>query len=410
MGTRSGNSFASAGGFKSLLVARFISSTGDVIALITLVFYVSATRGKGTAVAALLLAVSLPWLFGPLVGGLADRVDKRRLMVACEALQATIFLIIAITLPPFPILLALVALSALLSVTFWPSARSAVPALLDVEQLSRGNAMMGLVRNLSIAAGPAIGGLLITTFEVEGALAVNAGTFVISSLLLTRLPALPRGVSDETPESLLRSVRSGFSLMTRHATARAVALGALLGLSFAALDNVALPFLAIQELDTGARGFGLLSSGYGVGMLVTSLVMLRWGHRKPDHWLLAGFGMLGIGTLMTGLAPALLPAIAAQFLAGGGNGIENISIDTLIQTTVPEEYLGRVFGSIAAAYTVAEGVAYGAGGFLLDIAGPRKTFVIAGCGVLLTMLIVRVLLPKDPVPATSAPHQLNVPV
>jgi len=105
-----------------------------------------------------------------------------------------------------------------------------------------------------------------------------------------------------------------------------------------AMDNVALVFLAENDLRSGAGGYGLLSSIYGVGMGLAPLLLLRWKRRRVTTLLLLlGIFLDGLGTLLTGLAPVLLLAALAQLLAGCGNGFENVSNNALIQETVPRK-------------------------------------------------------------------------
>jgi Na+/proline symporter len=115
--------------FRSLWIARTISHVGDGIALLALVLLVQRTRGTGVAVGTLLLASSLPRFLGPLAGVLVDRVEQRGLMIACDLGQVVVFSAVAWFSPPFPILLGLVSVSALLDTLFAPAGRSAVPAL-----------------------------------------------------------------------------------------------------------------------------------------------------------------------------------------------------------------------------------------------------------------------------------------
>jgi MFS family permease len=113
--------------FRRLFASRAISFIGDGAALVALLLYVKETRRSGTAVAGLLLAASLPRALGPLAGALADRFDRRTIMIVCDIGQAAAYTTIAATLPPWPVLLALVAITGLLSTTFGPASRSSIP-------------------------------------------------------------------------------------------------------------------------------------------------------------------------------------------------------------------------------------------------------------------------------------------
>jgi len=103
-----------------------------------------------------------------------------------------------------------------------------------------------------------------------------------------------------------------------------------------------------------------------------------------------------VGTLFTGLAPVLWVAVAAQAIGGLGNGADNVASDTLIQRSVPREMLGRVFGVTSTAAFVGGGIAYAAGGPLLDATSPRFVFVLAGVGVIAVVGLAAMMLPAEP--------------
>lgn len=381
--------------YRVLWSARTISFFGDAVANVALVLYIYGRDGAGTAVGLLLLAQALPRLLGPFAGALADRVDGRRLMPACELGQALLFGAIALFLPPLPVLLGLVLAAATLATLFLPAGRGAVPVLVPAPDLPGANALLGAGLNASLALGPALGGLLIAGVSLQGVLLIDGLSFLLSAALLSRLPARPPVLPDGTAESFLATTRAGLAYVLQHPTARAVMVGLFLVVAFAALDNVALVFLAKEAFGAGDMGYGILAAAYGVGMVLAQLALIRWGGRlAPVAGLLLGIALTGGGALLTGLAPALVVAIAAQGIAGGGNGLENVANDTLIGRTVPRALLGRVFGTVYTAAFLASSLAYAAGGPLLDLTSPRVVFLIAGGGVLAALLIVWLILPR----------------
>jgi len=384
--------------YRHLWAARVVSFLGDTMAQVALVLAAYQVVGTGGAVGLLLLAQALPRLLGPLTGTLADRVDQRRLLLACDVAQALLFGLIALALPPFPLLVGLVALASVLATVSQPAGRGALPALVDADDLTAANALLGAGVQASFSLGPALGGLIVAALGARGALAADALTFVLSAGLLTRLPALPPvpGTPGDVPApGVLRETGLGLAFVARHRTARAVAVGLFLTVAFAALDNVALVFLARRSLHATARDYGLLASAYGVGMVLASLLILRRSNRStPAALFLLGVALQGIGTALTGLAPALAAAIVTQGMAGVGNSLENLGTTTLIQRTVPRPLLGRAFGIVFSAASIAEAVAYAAGGVLLGLISPRAVFVLAGVGVLAALVIVWLLLPR----------------
>jgi MFS family permease len=373
-------------GFRSLWAARAISYVGDGVALVALLLFVEETREAGIAVGLLLIAYTAPILVvGPFSGAVADRTDQRRLMIATDVGQAATYGVIAALLPSFPILLVLVAAASALSTVFSPAGQSAVPALVAADELQTANAWLGTAFNVQLLLGPLLGGGLFEALGLRGALAINAATFVASATFLLRVPPLPPTppAAGQAPATFLADVRAGFAYVMSHDIARLVVGALFLGVMFAAVDNVALVFLARDVFATGAVGFGALLSAYGAGMIAASLVLTRPSARVGATVVFV-FGLLltGVGGLGTGLAPLLAVAIAAQALAGAGNGAENVASDTLIQQSVERRMLGRVFALRRTGAVAGSGLAAIGGGLLLDVTSARTVFVIGGVGVL----------------------------
>jgi MFS family permease len=375
--------------FARLVVARSASLLGDGIGALALVVHVQREEGTGTAVGLLLLVGALPRLLSPLTGALADRVDRRRLLVAAEVAQAVAVGAAAVWLPPLPVLLALLAAKALAATVAEPASRSAVPALVADADLPGANALLGGVREAGEALGPLLGGLLVAGAGVRAGLAVDALTCLISVPLLARVPPLPtapapatggaEGPADARP-GLVAAAVEGLRTTAGLPFARAAAVGFLL-LGLTAADDVALPFLA-DDLGAGPVGIGALYAAVGVGLLAGYAVLVgRGGGRlAPARGFVLGAAVAALANLLTGVAPALAAAVGAQVARGVGIAVLDTHVQTLVQRRVPPAVMGRVFANVYGAADVAAIVALLAGGPLLDATSPRV--VLVGVGVL----------------------------
>jgi MFS family permease len=367
--------------FRVLWWSRAVSYAGDGIGRTALVLY-AATRGA-TAVSLVLLAMALPRFLGPLAGALADRFDQRRLMAVCETGQAAVFAALAVFLPPLPVLVAFVLVSGGLATAFMPAGRGAVPALVPPEDLGRANALLGMAFNIQIAVGPTIGGLAVELGGARVAFAVNAVAFLVSALILTRLPAL-RPVGDHS--GLWAETVAGLRFVATTPGPRALVVSLFVVVSFAAVDNVALVFLVSDTLHGSAAEFGLTQAAFGVGMLVAS-GLLTFGRRSAVALLISGLALSATGTVATALLPTILAVAVAQVIAGMGNGTESVATDTFIQRLTPRHLLGRAFGAVATAAQLGSAVAYVIAGPLISVLGPRGTFLVAGIGCGLALLV-----------------------
>ena len=362
-----------------------MSYLGDSLGLVALMLHVADTTGQALAVALLLLAGDFaPALLGPLAGTVADRLDRRRVLVGCELLQGAPVLATALWLPPLPGLLALVGLRAVAGQVFQPASRAAVPALVPGHDLERANAAVGVASNGGETLGPLVAALLLPVLEVRGVLLVDAATFLVSAALLAFLPAMGTTSGLGRQASFLADARAGLGYVRAEPTVRAVIGGYVAIVACNGIDDVGLVFLATDTLGGGERAVGLLLAAVGVGLLAGYALLARARGRLPLTALLrAGFAVSSAGNLLTGLAWAVAAAFAVQAVRGLGIAALDVAATTLLQRIVPARLLGRVFGSLYGGIGVAAAFAYLVGGLLLDRTGPRVAFVAAGAAGLL---------------------------
>ena len=389
--------------FRLLWSARAVSYLGDSLGLVALMLHVAETTGQALAVAFRLLAGDfLPALVGPLGGTLADRLDRRRVMVGCELVQGALVVVTALWLPSLPLLLVLVGLRALAGQVFQPASRAAVPAVVPERDLEPANAAVGLATNGGETLGPRVAARLLPVLDIRGVLLVDAATFGISAVLLGFLPPLPGGAPERGGRpSFLTDVRDGFRYLRGEATVRAVALGYFAVVACNGIDDVALVFLATDTLGGGKAAVGLLLAAVGIGLLAGYALLARARTRVTmPALLLAGFATSSAGNLLTGLAWAVAAAFVVQAVRGLGIAALDVAATTIVQRRVPPHLLGRVFGSLYAGIGVAAALAYLLGGLLLDRTTPRVAFVAAGAAGLLATGVTALALRR----AASSPE------
>jgi MFS family permease len=387
--------------FRALWAAIALSYIGSGAANTALTLYVQQTRGTGTAVAVFLIASQAPRLLGSLAGGVADRVDLRNLLIGCDLGQAVLYALVA-TLPSFGLLIALVALATVLQTSYGPARTAIVPNLVEPDELIPANALIGTATNLYVAIGPLVGGLLFAAIGASGGLIVNAVTFLGSALLTRLVPSTPPPEVDE-PEGLFRSAAAGARFVWSDKVLRALSIAMFMLLAFIAVDNVALVFLVRETLGGSAVAYGVIEAVFGAGMIVGTVWILRGsggGWLATRLWLLA-CGLSTFGSLGGAIAPSVAVLAPFEAIAGAGNGIEVVSMETIVQQRVPRGMIGRVYGFISSASSLGLGVAMVFGGLVVDATSPRIAFAIATAGGLLTVLAVAPTMLRAPAPPTA---------
>lgn len=388
--------------FGALALARTVSLTGDALSLVALMLHTAATTGEAIAVAVLLLVGDFaPSLLSPVAGAVGDRFDLRRVMIGCELAQGGLILVIALTMPPLPVLLVLVAARAVAGQVFLPASRAAVPALVPDSDLPAANSLLGLGANGGEVLGPLIAAVLVGVVGVPGVLLVDAATFLLSAVLLLAVPALPPGAAPT--ETLLGSARDGVRFLWSHRTVRVIALGFCAVVACNGVDDVALVFLATDTFGAGGSAVALLLAAVGIGLLV-GYAVLTFAARRVSMvvLLLAGFAVSSAGNLLTGLAWAVAAAFTVQSVRGLGIAAMDVATNTLLPRLVPAAVLGRVFGNLYGAVGVAAALSYVGGSVLLDLTSAPVTLVVAGGLGTLATVVTGLALRRTPEPDRPA--------
>jgi MFS family permease len=379
-------------GFRALWLARTSAFFGDFVMLTAVVLYFYEAGASPTQLGIALAARVVPAAFGPVTGTLADLTDPRRLMIICDLGRFGALGLIAVSLPPYPVLVALIFATGALTACFSPASKGAVPKLVERPRLAHANSLLGLSHNLALAAGPVAGALLFGTAGARAAFALNAAAYVLSAgflaLLLPSIGWVREDVAHNRPGVFRREVHAGLRYLVRHRVARTVAIALFLGVFFAALDNVALVFLIQGDGHGGPPAVGLANGLYGLCMVLVPIIIAGTGWRVTgDRMLLLGFAFSATGLLLVGVAGELVIILVCYAIAGAGNGLENIACDTAIGENVDSNMLGRVFGAVYGPIFIAEAGAQLVSGPLLSATSASTVFVVAGCGLFGVLLV-----------------------
>jgi MFS family permease len=384
--------------FVRLWIGQAASFVGDALSMVALIILVAQLAGSASAVGGALVFRLLPTLASPFFGVLADRMDRRVILVAGDLVRALLALGLVFA-RDLAVIYAIVFLMGAARALFNPTVRAAFPGVVGGGDLTRANSIISGTFSVSITVGPALGGLVVATVGVNAAFVLDAATFLFSAALLAGLP-LPRPES-EADEGFFSELRAGLGYLVGARLPLAVVVGAFLTVLATDLAAPAEVFLAKQTFDAGDAGYGLLVACWGAGMIGGSALPGIFGERMsllPLYF----FGLFawGLALVGTGASPTFALALGALVVAGVANGVDNVATDTILQTTVPDGLLGRVFSVRFAGYSAAEGLAYMLGGFVVDAAGARSAFLLAGfaaigSGVMVLLLLVPVLLNRS---------------
>ena len=397
--------------FGRLWAARSLSAGGDGFTIVAFMIYATTVSKSGVTMGIILVAEIVSSFLSPVLGLLADRMDRRRLMIFAELVQAAVMAALAIWLPPLPVIVALAFVRSLMATLVRTSAGSCVPGYVDSAGLPAANAWLRGGEEGANIIGPMLAGVLAPLFGLRVLFVIDGVSFLIAALLLVGLhpqlsPAADKS-PDEAPEDagLLGGSWAGLRYVWRHPVARAISIGLFLFVAFAALENVPRPFLAQRDFHAGAFGIGLLFAMPQLGMVIGLAGMSRFGTGYGLRaTLFVGMMLYGLGSFATAAAPSLWLAGFAQLVSGIGNGVEVGIVDTMLQRTVARAMLGRVLANVYGGASIAAGLAYTVGGPLLDATSARTLFVVVGAGCVVAAVVTTSLLPKGPLDREPPPR------
>ena len=324
----------------------------------------------------------------PLASTLADRYPRKWVMLVSDVLRAALVLVAAAVIAvdgPELAVYGLAIATALVGTCFRPAQAALLPGLArDPGELTAANVASSTIESVGFFLGPALGGLLLAVADIQTVYVVNAATFIWSAAFIVGLRAPPTRSAEAAEEhgSFLGNASAGFRTIVGNRDLRLVIGVYCAQTVVAGASLVFVVTLALDLLDLGRAGVGYLDAFMGIGGLVggfVALVLAQRGRLALDF----GVGVLLWSAPLLAIAawPSVGVAAAAMVLVGLGNSLVDINAYTILQRTVPDAVMGRVFGAMESAVIGAM-----AGGALLmplliETVGIRVALAVLGGAV-----------------------------
>jgi MFS family permease len=364
------------------LTGQTVSSFGNSISNIAVPFQLFALGASplqlGIAVA-IETATSVAFLL--LGGAIADRLQRRTLILASDALGGAVVAMMALLsatgqLRVDHVYVAAVGLGA--ADAFLAPAYSAIIAeLVPADILRAGNAARLLSRSLARVAGPTVGGLVVAFVSPAAAFAIDALTFVFSfgTLLLAHPSRRIPGAST----SIVGDIREGFGyVFSLRWLWTTTIYFMLVNVAYAGQSGVMTPVLVRDTLGGDARTFGFINAAYGMGTIAAGIGVAQLVTRRPGRVLFAFELMAAICVLGVGLLPVLSVVLVLTALMGVALSSSTVIWQGLLQRHVPERLLGRVSSIDLLGNSVINPLAPIFAAALIGAVGPAGTFIFAG--------------------------------
>lgn len=386
--------------FRDLWLGQAISQLGDAFYYVTFMFMAKKMTGSDAMVGAVGAMETLPYLlFGPFSGVLADRADRRSIMLWSDLASAAVLAVFALTValggacPAW----ALIAIAFALSTVrcfFLPAKSAAIPALVPPEMMLRANALSATTQNLMPLIGLSLSaGVLSLLFAISqrgfyaGSIGLNALSFFVSAWFIARLPRIVPDRSDVRNTHPVRDFRDGVRyVVRRHDLAVLTALLTVFRLSVAPFF---VAYVACNDRWFGGKPQTLtwMEASFFLGMVIASPIVGKLRVERPGLMFSNGLAFAGFTVLAFGIWPYFWSFMFWNFLAGLAIPLADIPIATYVQTSVPDMYRGRVQSVINTLATGVMPVGLAVGGALIGRVGPANAFMGMGAGMMMACLI-----------------------
>ncbi|MGH3176892.1 MAG: MFS transporter, partial [Streptosporangiaceae bacterium] len=369
--------------FRWLLSALAVSQIGDWLYNLALVVLVydrthSALWAGATTAARVVPVVVL----GPLGGVLADRFDRRRIMIVCDLARMGLMVVLAaIAAFRLPIVLApvIAAAATAAAAPYIPCVAAVTPRFVEDADLPGANAARSAVTGAGIVLGPALGGVLLLLGSPASAFGLNALTFGLSALAVLAIRAesafRPRRAADR-PDGLLRQVAQGAAALRAHRTAlRLIGADTVCSVLYGA--QTVLLLMVSRQVGLGAQGYGYMFAAIGAGGLLGTALAGRVSRLDTRPVLAAALALAGLPTLLLAVVRWPAAAIVLTGLTGMGALLVEILTDTTLQRELDEDVFGRAYGiAFPAAIT---GIVVG------SVIAPGLAALLGGSGALIAV-------------------------
>ncbi|HLN60132.1 MAG TPA: MFS transporter [Symbiobacteriaceae bacterium] len=382
--------------FVSLLIGQAVSVVGDGFHSVALGLWVLQTTGSAAAMATIMsVRVIATILLGSFAGAVVDRVDRRRLMIGMDVVRFALVVLIALLMARGQTsLLPVVVITGLMAVCgnfFGPAFQASMVNIVRKDEVQKATGLLQVVNTLGQVVGPFIGGTVVAAWGGWMALSVDAASFLIAAVMIWlggRFASPKREAGAHS--SLWSDMREGFRYIRSNPLALSVVSVAPALNFFGNAAGLLTPVIAVRVWHANATQFGSLEAIFPLGFAVgaAAVMALSSKMRRRGWWMIGSILLTGVGITLVPLAPSVAVALPYMFFTGLANAVCNVMLPVILQTEVPADMQGRVFGTLMSLVSIASPVAMLVSGVLADRFDPVMLGALAGALMLLTGVVV----------------------
>jgi MFS transporter, DHA3 family, macrolide efflux protein len=373
-----------------LWVSQVLSAMGDYFYTIAVVWMAVKTVGSNAGLVVAAEAIS-QLTFGLLGGVYADRWDRRKVMVTVDIIRAAAVAALPLlfymgALQFWHFIVVAIIIGGLGSL-FDPALQSSIPVLAkDKESLQATNGLMDVTWRLATTLGPSLAGLLVALIPLPQFFTLDSASFVISALAILSLTRHFVKAPDSEPVQptqagiggIVKDIKSAIHAVYKHQLLGWIIITAgIINFMWSLCFTLGVPLFVDRVLHSGVGSYGLIIGAYGVGNVLSNIIIGSIRIRRYAPMIFCGNIMLGLGFLVMASSHTLLLAMFGTALSAIGGPMEDIPISTMIQTNLPSNQLGKVYSLRMIQSSVGVSLGYLIAIPLFNLLGVVITIVIA---------------------------------
>ncbi len=392
-----------------LVIGNFMSLLGSNIQQFVLALYVLKITGSATIFASMVAVSILPRLFlSPIAGVFGDWFDRKKAIVLLDLTNAVILSIFAVYLYHYTVLsigliYLLVIILEITEIFFHSSMAGVLPSVVEKDNYLEANSLKSMLVSFGQLMAPIIGALIFGLFGLMIAIIINAVSFFLSAIseLFMSLPKMAKRAEKFTFKQFKEELASGIKIIKESATIKTIiAIAVVINFSIAPFFSVGLIFLIKEVLNQSDFQFSIVQVVLSASMIIAPMILAkRLKHMHLGDVLIKSFLIIGILLMLISFSVnsyvyaigsgmvSFIYILVLCFLIGIIVTAVNISVTTLLQQTVPIEYMGRTSTVLTLSVTMAIPIGQMLFGYLYDIINPGLVVVLNGSIIILAVII-----------------------
>jgi DHA3 family macrolide efflux protein-like MFS transporter len=361
--------------FLALWIGQFIAFLGNNVYSLALMWEMKVLTGSTVMMSTVSIATLIPMiLLGPFAGVMVDRWKKRNAMIWADLLRAIVIGTLTVALmvhvmSPWMLIVGAVINSTLGSI-YSPANSALVPLLVGRDTLQQANSVVQGTMVITQIIGPFVGGVLVAHVSMTSAFAANAFSYLasVASLLIMAHREPERKFQKLSGRQVVLELKEGLDVIRQIQLLKTlIPIAVIANFLFAPFEIVLIQY-ATNVLHGGAQLFGTLGAFFSLGSLLGAVIAGAVAKRMRRGILIAiSFPLSTAMLVLLALTHTIWMALTLAVFAGLFNMTVNILVMTIIQVQVPQDKMGRVFGSFGTLIQGAQPFGQALGGYLLTL-------------------------------------------